>query len=65
MLLLISLCYCGLIWLLFMKLKVLPWNKTSQGLAALVGVALIVGILILLAALGFSVLARAAAMWVS
>lgn len=47
MLILISLTYCAIIWLVFIKLKLLPWNKKSQGAAVVVGVVLIVGIVIL------------------
>ena len=43
-----TLIYCGLIWLIFFKLKLLPWNGVSQGTAVGVGLG---GILALLIAL--------------
>ena len=44
----LTLIYCGLIWLIFFKLRLLPWNRTSQGTAVGVGLG---GILALLIAL--------------
>lgn len=44
----LTLCYCGLIWLIFFKLRLLPWNRASQGGAVGIGVG---GILALLIAL--------------
>jgi multidrug resistance efflux pump len=40
----LTLCYALIIWLIFIKLKLLPWNRGSQGAVAGVG---IVGILAL------------------
>lgn len=48
MLMLISLTYCGLIWLLFFKFKLLPWNPKTRAVSTLAGVALILGIVILM-----------------
>ncbi len=44
----LTLIYCGLIWLIFFKLRLLPWNRTSQGSAVGIGIG---GILVLLIAL--------------
>ena len=44
----LTLIYCGLIWLIFFKLRLLPWNRTSQGSAVGIGIG---GILALLIAL--------------
>jgi multidrug resistance efflux pump len=40
----LTLCYCGIIWLIFFKLKLLPWNRGSQIAAAGVGVAAILAL---------------------
>ncbi len=44
----ITICYCGLIWLIFFKLKLLPWNRVSQVVAAVVGIVAIGELLILI-----------------
>jgi multidrug resistance efflux pump len=44
----LTLCYCGLLWLIFFKLKLLPWNRSSQLAAAGIG---IVAILVLVLAM--------------
>jgi RND family efflux transporter MFP subunit len=38
--------YLGLVYVLFFKLKILPWNKISQGLVVLVGVVILTGFLV-------------------
>jgi multidrug resistance efflux pump len=40
----ITLCYCGLVWLIFVKLKLAPWNRGSQATVAGVG---LTGLLVL------------------
>jgi RND family efflux transporter MFP subunit len=42
----ITLIYCGLIWLLFFKLKVLPFNAAAKVIVSVVGVAGILALLI-------------------
>jgi len=42
------LCYCGIIWLVFLKLKLLPWNTVSQSIAALIGFIGLVELLVLI-----------------
>lgn len=42
----LTLCYAGLVWVLFFKLKLLPWNRVSQVAVAAVGVTGIVALLI-------------------
>ncbi|MDF1700036.1 MAG: biotin/lipoyl-binding protein [Planctomycetota bacterium] len=49
MLMLIAGGYCVLVWLLFFKLKLIPWNPKTKAASIFVGVALMVGILVLLA----------------
>ncbi len=49
MIVFLSLCYCGVIWLLVARLKLLPWNRTTQIGAVTVGV---VAIFLLLVAMG-------------
>jgi len=44
----LTLCYCGVLWLIFFKLKLLPWNRNSQLAAAGIG---IVAILVLVLAM--------------
>ena len=34
----LTLCYCGILWLIFFKLKLLPWNRVSQIAAAGIGI---------------------------
>ena len=34
----LTLCYIGFIWLIFMKLQLLPWSRVTQAIAATVGV---------------------------
>lgn len=46
MLIILSSIYAGVIWLVFLKFKLLPWNKVSQSLAAGVGVAGLLAVLI-------------------
>ena len=46
MLIILSSIYAGLIWLVFLKFKWLPWNKVSQSVAAGVGVAALLLVLI-------------------
>lgn len=46
MLILLTLIYCGIIWLVFFKLKILPWNKVSRNASVLVGVAGLMAVLI-------------------
>ena len=46
MLIILSGLYAGLIWLIFLKLKLLPWNKVSQSIAAGVGVAGLIAVFI-------------------
>jgi multidrug resistance efflux pump len=38
----LTLCYCAILWIIFFKLKLLPWNRTSQGAAAGIGIVAIV-----------------------
>jgi len=42
----LTLLYCGLIWLIFIKLKLLPWNRGTQGGAVGVGLAGILALVI-------------------
>ena len=44
--LIITCLYLALVYLLFFKLKVLPWNKVSQGLVVLVGTIILTGFLV-------------------
>jgi RND family efflux transporter MFP subunit len=44
----IALCYCGLIWLVFFKLRLLPFNAAAKVIAAVVGVAGVLALLILM-----------------
>ena len=44
----ITIFYCALIWLIFFKLKLLPWNIVSQVAAAVVGILAIGALLILI-----------------
>jgi multidrug resistance efflux pump len=44
----LTLCYCGLVWLIFLKLKLLPWNRGSQFGVVAVGIS---GVLALLVAM--------------
>ena len=37
----LTLCYCGILWLFFFKLKLLPWNRGSQLASAGFGIAAI------------------------
>ena len=41
MIAILTLIYVGLIWLLFFKLKLLPWTKISKGLVVLIGVVIL------------------------
>ncbi len=40
----LTLCYCALVWLVFIKLKLLPWNRGTQGAVAGVGIAAILAL---------------------
>lgn len=42
----LTICYCGVIWLVFFKLKIAPWNKKSQGIVVTVGVVALLALLI-------------------
>ena len=44
--LVITALYLALVYLLFFRLRVIPWNKVSQGLVVLVGVVILSGFLI-------------------
>ncbi|MBW2288627.1 MAG: HlyD family secretion protein [Deltaproteobacteria bacterium] len=42
----LTICYCGILWLLFFKLKLLPWNRNSQIAAAGIGIFAILALVI-------------------
>ncbi len=42
----ITVLYLALIYILFFRLKLLPWNKLSQGLTTLIGVIILTGFLV-------------------
>ena len=42
----LTLVYCGLVWLIFIKLKLLPWNRGSQFGVVAVGVSGVVALLV-------------------
>jgi RND family efflux transporter MFP subunit len=42
----LTLCYCGIVWVVFFKLKLLPWNRGSQGAVVGIGIAGILGLVI-------------------
>ena len=44
--LIVTSIYLALVWLLFFKFKVLPWNKVSQGIVVLVGTIILTGFLV-------------------
>lgn len=44
----ITLCYCGLVWLVFFKLKLLPFNAAAKVVVSAFGVAGIIALLILI-----------------
>ena len=44
----ITLLYCGLIWVIFFKLKLAPFNTTAKVVVSLVGIVGIVALLILI-----------------
>jgi multidrug resistance efflux pump len=44
----LTLCYCGLVWLVFFKLALLPWNRGSQGAVVGIGLAALVGLVVAL-----------------
>jgi len=46
MLILLTGCYVGLIWLIFFKLELLPWNKVTRNASILIGVAGLVAVII-------------------
>ena len=39
-------CYCGIVWLVFFKLELLPWNRGSQGAVAGLGIAGVLALVI-------------------
>ena len=42
----ITLCYCAIIWVIFIKLKLLPWNRTSQVAVAGIGITAILALVV-------------------
>jgi multidrug resistance efflux pump len=42
----LTLCYCGLVWLIFIKLKLLPWNRGSQLGVVGIGITGVVALLV-------------------
>jgi len=42
----LTLCYCGILWLIFFKLKLLPWNRNSQIASAGIGIAAILALVL-------------------
>ncbi len=42
----LTLLYCGLVWLIFIKLKLLPWNRGSQFGVVAVGISSIIALLV-------------------
>ncbi len=42
----LTLCYLGIVWFIFFKLEVLPWNRVSQGAVVGIGTASILALLI-------------------
>ena len=42
----ITTLYLAIVYLLFFKFKLLPWNKVSQGLVVLIGVIILTGFLV-------------------
>lgn len=46
MLVFLTLCYVGIVWLIFFKLRLLPWNRASQGVVGLIGAAALVAIVV-------------------
>jgi len=42
----LTLCYCAIVWLIFIKLELLPWNRGSQGAVAGIGIAAILALVI-------------------
>ena len=42
----LTLLYCGLVWLIFIKLKLLPWNRGTQGAAVGVGLSGVLALVI-------------------
>ncbi len=44
----LSLCYAGFIWLVFFKIKLLPWNRATQVTSITVGVVAILLLVILM-----------------
>jgi multidrug resistance efflux pump len=45
----LTICYAGLVWLIFLKLKLLPWNRATQAIVATAG---IVGVFMLIVLMG-------------
>jgi multidrug resistance efflux pump len=42
----LTLCYSALVWLIFIKLKLLPWNGKSQAAVAGIGIAAIFSLVV-------------------
>jgi multidrug resistance efflux pump len=42
----LTLCYSALVWLIFIKLRLLPWNRGSQGAVVGIGIAAIFALLV-------------------
>ena len=42
----LTLCYAGLVWVVFFKLELLPWNRGSQVGVVGIGIGAIVGLVL-------------------
>jgi multidrug resistance efflux pump len=42
----LTICYSALVWLIFIKLRLLPWNRGSQGAVVGIGIAAIFGLIV-------------------
>jgi multidrug resistance efflux pump len=42
----LTLCYCAIVWLIFIKLKLLPWNGKSQAAVAGIGITAIFSLIV-------------------
>ena len=42
----LTLCYSAIVWVIFFKLKLLPWNRGSQGAVVGLGIAAILALVI-------------------
>jgi len=42
----LTLCYCGIVWVIFFKLELLPWNRGSQGAVVGLGIAGVLALVI-------------------